>query len=98
VTVVHRRSGATLLVGLALLLVVSATVAVAIGPSSVGAREAWQVVASHLGLRGTTAPTTDAIVWEIRLPRVLLAGAVGPGQARVGAELHATMRNPHAEP
>jgi iron complex transport system permease protein len=98
VTVVQRRSGGALLLGLGLLLVVSATVAVTIGPSSVGPRDAWQVVTGHLELGHGAPPTTDAIVWEIRLPRVLLAGAVGAGLALVGAVLQATMRNPLADP
>jgi iron complex transport system permease protein len=55
-------------------------------------------VAGHLGLGTGGSPTTDAIVWEIRLPRVLLAAAVGAGLALVGAVLQATMRNPLADP
>jgi iron complex transport system permease protein len=98
VTAVHRRSGGALLVGLGLLLLVSAVAAVTIGPSSVGARDAWQVVIGHLGLGNGASATTDAIVWDIRLPRVLLAGAVGAGLALVGAVLQATMRNPLADP
>jgi len=98
VTAVHRRSGGALLVGLGLLLLVSAVAAVTIGPSSVGARDAWQVVTGHLGLGNGASATTDAIVWDIRLPRVLLAGAVGAGLALVGAVLQATMRNPLADP
>src|SRR5262249_48931062 len=97
-TAVRRGAGGPLLLGLALLLVLSITLAVTIGPSDVGARDAWQVVAGHLGIGTGASPTTDAIVWEIRLPRVLLAGAVGAGLALVGAVLQATMRNPLADP
>ncbi|MGW4201662.1 FecCD family ABC transporter permease [Streptomyces sp. NPDC004726] len=40
----------------------------------------------------------DQIVWNLRVPRVLLAVAVGAGLALVGAVLQATVRNPLADP
>lgn len=39
-----------------------------------------------------------AIVWEIRLPRTLLAGMVGAGLAVVGCALQSVTRNPLADP
>jgi iron complex transport system permease protein len=98
VTAARRPAGGTLLVGLALLLVLSATVAVTIGPADIGAGAALRVVAAHLGLGRGGSATTEAIVWQLRLPRVLLAAAVGAGLALVGAVLQATMRNPLADP
>jgi iron complex transport system permease protein len=38
------------------------------------------------------------IVWEIRFPRVILAGLVGAGLGLVGAALQAVTRNPLADP
>ncbi|MEE2865881.1 MAG: iron chelate uptake ABC transporter family permease subunit, partial [Pseudomonadota bacterium] len=40
----------------------------------------------------------EAIVWEIRFPRALLAGFVGAGLAVVGAALQSVTRNPLADP
>jgi len=40
----------------------------------------------------------DAIVWEVRLPRVLLAGLVGATLAYAGATYQGVFRNPLAEP
>ena len=40
----------------------------------------------------------DAIVWEVRLPRVLLAGLVGATLAYSGATYQGIFRNPLAEP
>jgi iron complex transport system permease protein len=40
----------------------------------------------------------DAIVWNIRFPRALLAAMVGAGLAMVGASLQAVTRNPLADP
>ena len=39
-----------------------------------------------------------AILWQIRLPRVVLAGAVGAALATAGAAYQALLRNPLAEP
>ena len=45
-----------------------------------------------------TSPPEDAIVWLIRLPRVLVAGVVGAGLATAGAMMQSLFRNPLAEP
>jgi iron complex transport system permease protein len=44
------------------------------------------------------APVSDTIVWEIRLPRVLLAGLVGGTLAYSGAAYQGVFRNPLADP
>lgn len=43
-------------------------------------------------------PTTRAIFFDLRLPRVVLAAVVGASLASVGAALQALFRNPLAEP
>jgi iron complex transport system permease protein len=40
----------------------------------------------------------QAILWQVRLPRILLAGAVGASLATAGAAYQALLRNPLAEP
>ncbi len=42
-------------------------------------------------------PAHQAILWNVRLPRVLLAAVVGGGLAVVGATLQAVFRNPMAD-
>jgi iron complex transport system permease protein len=49
-----------------------------------------------LGLAPLGAPG-EAILWSVRLPRVLLAACVGGGLAVVGAVLQAVFRNPLAD-
>lgn len=49
-------------------------------------------------LIGQGSPSTVAIVRDLRLPRVLLAGLVGAGLSMSGGALQGTMRNPLAEP
>lgn len=41
---------------------------------------------------------TNAVVWSIRLPRILVAAIVGAALATVGAVMQAVLRNPLAEP
>lgn len=47
---------------------------------------------------GHQTATEDAIVWQIRAPRVVLAGLVGATLAFCGAAYQAIFRNPLAEP
>ena len=93
--------GATVpLLGAALLVLVgSVVVAVTLGPADVGPVDVWRSVADRLAL-GTGRPggLQDAIVWELRLPRVLTAAAVGAGLAVAGAVMQSLTRNPLADP
>ena len=58
------------------------------------------IVLSHLGLGSGEAvdPQQDAILWAIRLPRVLLGALVGGALAISGAALQGVFRNPLADP
>jgi iron complex transport system permease protein len=47
---------------------------------------------------GDHSATYDAIVWQVRLPRVVLAGLVGAALAFSGAAYQGVFRNPLAEP
>ena len=86
--------------GLALLLV-SLSLAVSVGtvPVSTGtvrgilSNKAWPGLIEQTWSQGR-----EAIVWEIRLPRALLAMMVGSGLAIVGASLQAVTRNMLADP
>ncbi len=90
-----------LVIALSAILVLSATVAVTIGPVPIRAVVVWRIAIDHLApgwLSPTWAPFESSIVWDIRLPRVLLAAIVGAGLAVVGAALQALLRNPLADP
>lgn len=90
----------TLSVALGLLLVASIILAVTFGPADIAPTEVWQTIAHHLGL-GAESPVgrlRDAIIWELRLPRVLVAAGVGAGLALCGAVMQALTRNPLADP
>lgn len=82
----------------AALLLLSLVVAVTIGPADLGVAQVARVVGHHLGLVGDVPPLHDAIVWNLRLPRVLTAAAVGAGLAVAGAVMQSLTRNPLADP
>jgi iron complex transport system permease protein len=88
-------------VGLATILALCIIVAVSVGAVSVPLPTVWSV-ALHKLLPGIIVPDWSAgrenIVWEIRFPRVLLAGLVGAGLGLVGAALQSVTRNPLADP
>ncbi|HSP75766.1 MAG TPA: iron chelate uptake ABC transporter family permease subunit, partial [Cryobacterium sp.] len=83
-----------------LALVLAAGLAVTIGPAEVSLTDVARSLAGHLGLPGAAevAPLTDSIVWQLRLPRVLTAAAVGAGLALSGAVMQSVTRNPLADP
>ena len=85
---------------LLVLLLLSVTFAVTIGPVYISPATVWKIIVSHVfGLaQGDWTTGQDNIVWLIRLPRVLLAGIVGAGLAVVGVAMQATVRNPLADP
>lgn len=60
-----------------------------------------RVILSHLGIAAITVDWTaaqDAIVWHVRLPRVLGAVLVGGALATSGALFQGLFRNPMADP
>lgn len=50
------------------------------------------------GVSGRTEGTRDVIVWQVRAPRVALAGVVGAALALAGTAYQAVFRNPLADP
>jgi iron complex transport system permease protein len=79
------------------LLLVSMVVGVAVGSVPLSPGAVLQVIADHLAghPRDTVA---DAIVWDIRLPRVLLAALVGATLATAGTVVQVLVRNALADP
>ena len=75
--------------------------ATAVGPAGIPLDATVRIILSRL----TGVETGDSlpalwrdIIWEVRLPRVLLAGLVGATLAVSGATYQAVFRNPLAEP
>lgn len=81
-------------------LLVSLVVGVLTGPVDIAAGDAFRSLAHQLGL-ATDAPlasTEESILWEIRVPRVVLAALVGGMLALAGATYQGVFHNPLADP
>ncbi|MEO9897089.1 MAG: iron ABC transporter permease [Paracoccaceae bacterium] len=84
-----------------LLLLISLSIAISVGAVPVPTGTVWGVLANKVSpesVEQTWSQGREAIVWEIRFPRALLAMMVGAGLALVGAALQAVTRNPLADP
>ena len=84
-------------------LVLSLLWAVTIGSVSLSVGDVYGVIAYHLtGLGDATrfgeGTATGDIVWQVRLPRLVLAIAVGAALSVVGAVMQAVVKNPLADP
>ncbi len=86
----RRPALVALALGLAITLAVVASVMW--GSADLGPARVWDA------LLGGGSPSDRTIVWSLRLPRVVLALAVGGGLAVVGVAMQALVRNPLAEP
>jgi iron complex transport system permease protein len=81
------------------LLVLSIGVAVTIGPAHVSVPDVYRVISTHMGIGSSgVSRIQDGIVWELRLPRTLLAAVCGAGLALCGAIMQSLLRNPLADP
>ena len=96
----NQRTLVTLCLSLLALLLASLVLAVTLGPANIAPSEVWLTIGHHFGLvaENPVGRLRDAIIWELRLPRVLTAAAVGAGLALCGAVMQALTRNPLADP
>jgi iron complex transport system permease protein len=77
----------------------SLLVGVLVGPVHIGAIDAVRATFDHvLGRRSPLSQADDAILWQLRLPRVLLGAIVGATLAAAGAAYQGVFRNPLADP
>jgi iron complex transport system permease protein len=81
-------------------LVASLVVGVLAGPLHIGAGDAFRSLLAQIGLTDTTplGATEEAILWDLRVPRVLLAALVGGMLALAGATYQGVFHNPLADP
>jgi iron complex transport system permease protein len=84
-----------LLSGMAL---ASAIVCLQFGAQYIGLGDMLDLIVSGAGGAGSERETTAAIVFQVRLPRVVLGFLVGCCLASVGVALQALFRNPLADP
>lgn len=86
------RKRTVLLISTSVLLLIACVASMMIGPVSFSVSEIWS------GLTRADDSLERRIVWELRLPRVLVGLIVGMCLATSGAILQGVMRNPLADP
>ncbi|QEH42405.1 iron ABC transporter permease [Chitinophaga sp. XS-30] len=94
----EKRTGLIVLMSISLLLVI--VMATGTGALSIKPLQVVAILLEKLGLRIPVAydDNMPAILWMIRLPRVILAVLIGAGLAVAGAALQGLFRNPLADP
>ena len=95
-----RMRAGPLMALLGLVLVGSVVLALGVGAVSISPSSVVGILSDHAGLDlgGSFTSTQDAVLWSIRLPRVVMGGIVGAGLAVAGAALQGIFRNPLADP
>src|SRR4051794_35475081 len=69
-----------------------------VGPVHIGVGDVLHTTAAHVfGLRAPLQGASDAIIWDLRLPRVVLGVIVGGTLAVAGAAYQGVFRNPLAD-
>jgi iron complex transport system permease protein len=82
-------------------LLVALVVGVVVGPIDLGLGGILESTGARLRLPGVSSPLSaieESILWEIRVPRVVLAALVGGMLALAGATYQGVFRNPLADP
>lgn len=82
----------SLILSLSLLLVLISIIGMNVGKMSLNPLEVWQVI------KGQGGPQQELIVYEFRLPRILLALLVGVGMGVSGSIMQSLLRNDMASP
>jgi iron complex transport system permease protein len=82
-------------------LIGAAVLGISVGPADIGVSTVFSALLSHVPLIGyhshVSAINWD-VIWQIRLPRVVLGGLVGAMLAGGGAAYQGVFRNPLADP
>jgi iron complex transport system permease protein len=83
----------------AVFLLAALLTGVLVGPVDLGVFTVVQATFAHvLGLHSPLSGADDAILWQLRLPRVVLGALVGGTLAAAGAAYQGVFRNPLADP
>lgn len=85
----------------ALGIALAMTASLALGAVSIPARDVWAIALDRVWpgwIAPYWTPGREAIVWDLRAPRAVLAAIVGAGLGLVGAAMQSSIRNPLADP
>ena len=94
------KSYSVILALLLVLLVATCALSVCIGAVKISASELWSIIAYQSGISNHVGFSSqqEAVLLNIRLPRVVLGALVGGTLAIAGSTLQGLFRNPLAEP
>jgi len=84
-----------------LILIASSLTAVVLGAYDIGVFDVYKTLLLHInpaGEIGSVEKLHDTIIWDIRMPRIILAVTVGIALATAGAVFQGVFRNPLVEP
>src|SRR4030043_314577 len=98
---IHWRSRVYAIVGLAILLVIVVIATLAVGSTDIPFGTLCDVILDKLPfihIQATWPSNIETIIFDIRLPRLLLAGLVGAALAMAGTTYQGLFRNPLADP
>lgn len=90
---IHKLTPLTALYLLTFLVLVTLSLSLGFGVAELGHKAVWQCITSSC-----EKPIYDTILWQIRLPRVLLGFLAGFGLAIAGVLMQNVTRNPLADP
>jgi iron complex transport system permease protein len=83
----------------AVAVLLTLTLGVSIGAVSLAPLTIWSEISSNIfGTASSNSASESTIIWQLRLPRVLLAFVVGAMLASAGCAYQGTFRNPLADP
>lgn len=89
----------SMIILLIIILILSAIISLTIGSASIPPDVVFQIIINQLFNLGNSFPKNwDMIVWNYRLPRLLLAILIGLSLAVAGATMQGLFRNPLADP
>ncbi|WP_315116519.1 iron ABC transporter permease [uncultured Clostridium sp.] len=88
------------LIALSIVLIASIALSVTLGSVKIDVGEVYKIIINNLfniNEESGSGPLYE-IIWNIRLPRVLLGAVVGAGLSIVGVAMQALVKNPLADP
>lgn len=95
-------NGVCVCVALVLVLIAAMFLALAVGTVKIPLEQIYVAVISQLqsggSLDNALQGSVHDIIWQLRLPRIVLAAAVGAGLASSGVIMQAIVKNPLADP
>jgi len=95
----ERRKCTRLTVAFSAVMFIAVLVSVSLGAARIPVRETASIIAANIMHPGLISGSGNcAIVWDVRLPRVLTGIVVGAGLAVSGSIFQSILRNPLADP